>query len=68
MWNSALTGTDQPAGACGAANTATPACAAATSLTTADAWDNHTFNAQLCAEDRLAHQRLIDFLTLKPVK
>ena len=63
MWNSALTGTDQPAGACSAANTATSACAAATTATLDHAWANHTTNAQQCAEDRLAHQRLIDFLT-----
>ena len=62
MWNSALTGTDQPAGACGAANTATSACAAATGATLDDAWANHTINAQQCAEDRLGHKGLIDFL------
>ena len=66
MWNSALAGTDKPAGACGALDTSPAACAAATSLTIADAFDNHTFNAQLCAEDRLAHNRLIDFLKGKP--
>ena len=63
MWNSALTGTDQPAGACGAVDTTTASCAVATGLTLIDAWANHGTNAQLCAEDRLAHQRLIDFLT-----
>lgn len=62
MWNSALAGTDQPAGACGAADPAAPACAVETSITLDDAWDNHTGNAQACAENRLAHQRLIDFL------
>ena len=65
MWNSSLTGTDQPAGACGAANTTAPACAAATGATVDDAWANHTTNARLCAEDRLVHRRLIDFLTSK---
>lgn len=62
MWNSALAGADQPAGACGLADPAAPACAAATPLTVEDAWDNHTTNARLCAEDRLNHQNLIDFL------
>lgn len=63
VWNSALTGTDQPAGACSAANPTTAACAAATSSTLDDAWDNHIANAKTCAANRLAHQRLIDFVT-----
>jgi hypothetical protein len=66
MWNSALTGTNQPSGACGADDTSTASCAAATSITVDDAWANHTSNAKLCAEDRLAHQRLIDFLNASP--
>ena len=63
MWNTALAGTDQPTGACGAASTTTAACAVATALTLDDAWDNHNTNAQICAANRLAHQELIDFLT-----
>ena len=63
MWNTALAGTDQPLGACGAASTTTTACAAATPLTLNDAWDNHSTNAEICAANRLAHQQLIDFLT-----
>lgn len=63
VWNSALTGTDQPAGACSAANPTAAACAAATSSTLDDAWDNHIANAKTCAANRLAHQRLIDFVT-----
>lgn len=62
MWNSALTGTDQPAGACGAADTSEAACAPDAGVTLDDAWRNHTINAQACAEDRLNHQRLIDFI------
>jgi hypothetical protein len=62
MWNSALTGADQPSGACSAANPTAAACAAATSATLNEAWDNHIANAQACAENRLAHQRLIDFI------
>jgi hypothetical protein len=62
MWNSALTGKDQPAGECSALDPTSPACAAATGITIDDAWDNHARNAQICAEDRLAHQRLIDLL------
>lgn len=65
MWNSALTGTDQPAGACSAVDTSEAACAVASTLDLDVAWANHAVNAQLCAEDRLAHQRLIDFLTTK---
>lgn len=60
MWNSALEGRDVPAGACGA-DAATPeACSAAAGLTAADAWANHTVNAQRWAEDRLRCERLID--------
>ena len=62
VWNSALAGADQPAGACGLADPTAPACAAETSITLDDAWDNHTGNAQACADNRLAHQRLIDFV------
>lgn len=62
MWNSALAGADQPAGACGAADTSEAACAAAAGITLGAAWDNQAVNARLCAEDRLNHQRLIDFL------
>jgi hypothetical protein len=66
MWNSALAGTDQPAGACGSADTSEAACAAETALTLDDAWRNHAINAQRCAEDRLNHQRLIDFINRQP--
>ncbi|MFM9902153.1 MAG: hypothetical protein ACKVOT_14170 [Polaromonas sp.] len=66
MWNTALTGSDQPAGACGALDTSPAACAAATAVTINDAWDNHTANAQICAANRLAHQHLIDFVNQTP--
>lgn len=62
MWNSALDGTDHPTGACGASDTSEAACAVETSISLSDAWDNHVLNARLCAEDRLNHQRLIDYL------
>lgn len=65
MWNSALAGADQPSGACGLADPASPACALETEFTFDDAWANHAVNAQQCAEDRLNHQRLIDFLKAK---
>jgi hypothetical protein len=66
MWNSALAGSDQPSGACGLADPASPACAAQTGITLDDAWDNQAVNAQQCAEDRLNHQNLIDYLKAKP--
>jgi hypothetical protein len=66
MWNSALAGTDQPAGACGAADTSEKACAADAGVTLDQAWRNHELNARLCAEDRLNHQRLIDFIRSRP--
>jgi len=62
MWNSALVGTDVPAGACSTADTSESACAAGTTISLVDAWRNHARNAQSCAEDRLRYQRLIDFL------
>ena len=62
MWNSALAGADQPVGACGIADQSEQACATDTGLTLQDAWDNHTRNARLCAEDRQRHQHLIDFI------
>lgn len=65
VWNSALVGADRPAGACGLAGESEEACAAESGATLEDAWRNHTINAQLCAEDRLNHQRLIDFIKNK---
>nr|WP_315237692.1 hypothetical protein [uncultured Albidiferax sp.] len=63
MWNSSLSGDpDQPTGACGSADTSSAACDVATEITLQDAWENHHANAQLCAANRLQHQRLIDFL------
>lgn len=66
MWNSALTGSDTPAGACGAAATAEQACAADSGLSVTEAWANHTTNAKSCALDRQRLQHLIDFLTARP--
>jgi hypothetical protein len=63
VWNSALAGADQPTGTCSAADPTAAACAVETSLTLDDAWSNHIANAQACAANRLAHQRLIDFIT-----
>lgn len=63
MWNSALAGADMPAGACGAADTATEPCAADTGLGLEAAWRNHETNARTCASDRRRQQALIDFLT-----
>ncbi|MDP3652451.1 MAG: hypothetical protein Q8R67_12285 [Rhodoferax sp.] len=66
MWNSALAGTDTPAGACGAADPTAPACSVDAGLGLEAAWANHVANAQTCAEDRLRHQRLIDFVNPRP--
>lgn len=63
MWNSALTGTDAPAGACEAADPTAPACSDDSGIGIEAAWANHAVNAKSCALDRLAHQRLIDFVT-----
>lgn len=63
VWNSALGGTDTPAGACGAADPTSPACAADTGLGLDAAWANHTANAKSCALDRQRHQQLIDYLS-----
>lgn len=72
MWNGALTGTDQPAGACGPAGAsegadpaATDACAEGSGLTLDDAWANHAANAKACAADRQRYQHLIDFINGK---
>ncbi|WP_256327357.1 hypothetical protein [Variovorax sp. EL159] len=66
LWNSALAGTDVPAGACGLADTSSEACAADAGLTVDDAWTNHDINARSCAADRLRHRALIEFLTERP--
>jgi len=63
LWNSALTGTSTPAGACGATDAPNTACAADSGLGLEAAWANHATNAKACALDRLRHQRLIDYLT-----
>ncbi|MBI2770006.1 MAG: hypothetical protein HYX47_10310 [Burkholderiales bacterium] len=62
MWNSALASADKPAGACGLADTSEGACAADSGITVEDAWDNQALNARLCAEDRIRHLRLIDYI------
>ncbi len=69
VWNGALTSTDAPAGACGAAAAtegADPACAEDSGLTLDDAWDNHHANARSCADDRQRYRALIDFLQSTP--
>ncbi|MET3178149.1 UNVERIFIED_ORG: hypothetical protein ABIC43_001303 [Variovorax guangxiensis] len=68
MWNSALAGTDVPAGACGLADTSVEACAADAGLTVDDAWTNHDINARSCAADRLRYRALIEFLTERPTQ
>lgn len=66
LWNSALTGSGStPAGACGVdapTGQATAACAEDSGLDLTDAWANQAANARACADDRLRHQRLIDYL------
>lgn len=69
VWNGALAGADQAAGACGPpgpSGQADAACAAPSGLTLADAWANHAINAQTCAADRHRYQRLIDYLNEQP--
>lgn len=62
LWNSALTGRDAPAGACGTDAAAPGACALGAGRTLDDAWDNHAANAKRWNEDRLRCTRLIDYL------
>lgn len=62
LWNSALAGADVPAGACGADDPTSPACATDSGLDLQDAWRNHAANAASCAEDRARYQRLIEYL------
>lgn len=69
VWNGALAGADQAAGACGPvgpSGQADAACAAPSGLTLADAWANHAINAQTCAADRHRFQSLIDYLNNEP--
>ncbi len=69
VWNGALTGTDTPAGACGAAGAAEgadAACAEDSGLTVEDAWANQRINAQSCAEDRQRYRALIDHINDQP--
>jgi hypothetical protein len=65
MWNGALTGVDQPAGACGidgATGKTDSACAEDAGLSLDDAWANHEINARTCAEDRERFRSLIELL------
>ncbi|MFE8644139.1 hypothetical protein ACFX58_03530 [Sphingomonas sp. NCPPB 2930] len=66
MWNSSLAGTDIPAGACGSADTTSPACAADAGVSVEEAWSNQHTNAKSCAADRLRYRALIEFLTQQP--
>lgn len=66
LWNGALHGRDQAAGACGVAGApggADAACAQGSGLTLDDAWANHRTNAMSCAADRLRLNQLIDYLS-----
>lgn len=68
MWNGALTGTDEAAGACdpaGPTEGSDVACSQGSGLTLDDAWTNHAANAKSCAADRKRYQHLIDFLNGK---
>lgn len=62
LWNSALAQRDVAAGACRADAPASPACAAGSNATLADAWRNHAVNAASCAEDRARYQSLINLI------
>jgi hypothetical protein len=66
LWNSALAGKHLPAGACGADDPESPACAAGAGITVDAAWSNHTENAARCAEDRARYDRLTDYLRSRP--
>lgn len=65
MWNSALISGDRPEGACGLSDLSEGACAADSGVSLDEAWDNHALNARLCAEDRLRHRALIEFIKSK---
>ncbi len=68
LWNDALVPGHDPAGSCSIAGAtqvtgAAHACGDSPSgITLGEAWDNHLANAQICADNRLAHQRLIDYI------
>lgn len=62
LWNSALAGTDVPAGACGADGAPTGACAADDGVSLDEAWDNQAYNALSCRLDRARYRELIDLL------
>lgn len=65
MWNSALAGRDVPAGACGLADASEGTCAVDSGISLEEAWDNQVLNARICREDRIRHQRLIDYINGK---
>lgn len=62
LWNEALAQGHLPAGACGVTGTSATTCDAPSGITLSNAWDNHRVNAQICANNRIAHQRLIDYI------
>ncbi len=62
LWNEALVLGHAPASTCGAAGASETTCDAASGITLGDAWDNHRVNAQICADNRVAHQKLIDYI------
>lgn len=66
LWNSALAGADVPAGACGAAGTTEPACAAGSGLRIKHAWHNQATNAASCSADRQRFAALIALLCKRP--
>ncbi len=66
MWNSALNGRDTNAGTCGLADQSESACAADSGISLEEAWDNQALNARICADDRVRHQKLIDYVKGTP--
>ena len=66
LWNSALAGSDMPAGACTADQPASEACAADAGVTFTALWQNHTTNAASCAQDRARFAALIALLCKNP--
>jgi hypothetical protein len=66
LWNEALALDHSPAGTCGAIGASKASCDAASGISLGNVWENHRVNAQICADNRLAHQRLIDYIQQAP--
>ncbi|MFO6418997.1 hypothetical protein ACLBKS_02200 [Hylemonella sp. W303a] len=63
LWNEILEQHDElDISACGTSAGTDTTCQTESEFTLSDAWNNHFENARICTENRIRHQKLIDYI------